>query len=267
MQNWREENLQEADGIIVGANQDFERFLPWWWHQYSFHNAYPVTFVDFGMSERARLWCALRGEVRILNLPENFVAPIQAVDPTLLLLWKKMYKDNGWNSRREWFKKPFALLQTPYARTIWIDLDCEVRGDLSPLFSLCDSLGGIAVTPLNQDSQQKLLECHLRLPEEQIYSSGVIVYRRHIPPINEWAERSFHENVEFFGDQDILSRVLYERKTVVSPLPDSYHDTATNDPKNVIIQHWGGKEGKQHILKMIQKMSASFPDLRELLLD
>lgn len=50
-------------GIIVGCDQGQEWLMSWWWSHYRKHNKYPVTFADFGLSDRARKWCSERGEV------------------------------------------------------------------------------------------------------------------------------------------------------------------------------------------------------------
>ena len=44
--------------------------------------------------------------------------------------------DAFWQCRNAWFKKPLACLQSPFKRTIWVDLDCEVRRELGELFAL-----------------------------------------------------------------------------------------------------------------------------------
>ena len=48
---WRTEGLKEGDGVIVGSDYSQEWLLPWWWENYTKHNRYPVTFVDFGLSQ------------------------------------------------------------------------------------------------------------------------------------------------------------------------------------------------------------------------
>ncbi len=264
MAQWREESLQEGDGIIVGVDCNLEWALPWWWLYYSSHNTYPVTFVDFGMTGRAKQWCSERGELRALAISNDFVLPMDKIAPDLALRWKKEITGHWWECRTGWFKKPLALLHTPYQRTIWIDIDCEVRGELSPIFTFCHNPAGLAVTPVSESAHEDLLKIQLRHPDEVIYSSGLVVYERHSPIIEEWAERALTQNAEFFGDQDLLSRILYERKTPFSPLPEMYHHIALDDRLDTLVKHWGGGRGKVHILEMMRKLSALFPGILDL---
>ena len=77
------------------------------------------TFVDLGMSHYGKTFCSERGEVIPLQMDLAFSDGESVRD-----------------KRHSWFKKPFALLLSPFAHSIWLDLDCEVLGSLAPLFSL-----------------------------------------------------------------------------------------------------------------------------------
>ena len=78
------------------------------------YNDQPVTFVDFGdMSTKAVQWCQKRGLVIKLELSDSFMAKKDAIDPYQAALWEKM-QPNVWALRFTWYKKPFALLQSPF---------------------------------------------------------------------------------------------------------------------------------------------------------
>jgi hypothetical protein len=82
----------------------------------------PVAFVDGGMSDKRRAWCDKRGHlvsVEHIDLP------------------------------RSW-RKPEALHLTPFERTLWLELDCEVRGDVSKMFADWDDRE-IVVAPNKRD--------------------------------------------------------------------------------------------------------------------
>ena len=97
------------DGIVVIASHAQEWMLPWWWMHYHFHNSLPVAFIDLGLSEAARRWCARRGEV--IPLKEG--------------------------------QKPNAMLLSPFENSLLIDLDAQVCAPLDPLFELPRHPSGI----------------------------------------------------------------------------------------------------------------------------
>jgi hypothetical protein len=72
----------------------------------------PLTIVDLGLTDEQSAWCschqARRVAVDLLPMPCN------------VKMWQ------GWN-------KPFFICRSPFRRTLWIDADCVVVGDLQPL--------------------------------------------------------------------------------------------------------------------------------------
>ena len=55
-------------GVVVGSDIGSEWMLEWWFNNYSKHNDFPVTFVDYGMSLEASRWCEERGRFRAPDL-------------------------------------------------------------------------------------------------------------------------------------------------------------------------------------------------------
>src|SRR5579862_7309437 len=135
---WRTDFNPQKNGIIVGTDLTQEWLLPWWWKHYSAFNAYPVAFVDFGMSDPVKDWCRERGELISLFVADVFVAEREEIDPALVKQMEEACGKEFWPSRHAWFKKPLACLQSPFVKSLWIDLDCEIRGQLDPLFDLCE---------------------------------------------------------------------------------------------------------------------------------
>src|SRR5580692_7422515 len=146
---WNRTNFQ-GDGILVGADVSQEYLLPWWWDHYSRHNSFPVTWIDFGLSEQMKDWCREKGELISLKIcSELFMATQDEVSikensdlPFEIQIRPKyinpFQEDSDlWKARHIWFKKPFALLQSPYKRSIWLDCDCEIRGNIKELFDYC----------------------------------------------------------------------------------------------------------------------------------
>ncbi len=80
-----------------------------------------------------------------LPVADIFVKEREEIDSSIAYDWEAYYGEQFWISRRAWFKKPLACLRSPFKRTIWIDLDCEVLGSLRGLFDTCQNPSGIAL--------------------------------------------------------------------------------------------------------------------------
>jgi len=235
--NWHESHFQGGDGIVVAADENQEWFLKWWWENYSKHNTYPVTFFDIGMSKSARHWCESKGNVLSFSFPKNWIKDKKYIDPQAIKEWELRYQGNLWEGRKQWFSKPYILLQSPYQRSIWMDLDCEVRNSLKKLFDFCNEGDGFSVLKLE-------------LPDSDIYSAGVIVSRRYSPVVKKWAENIYKDNAKHFGDENILIELLSKEKYKITPYSLLYN-WPTFIPQNVdtVIRHHIGGYGKTQILK------------------
>ena len=113
------------NGILVGVSQELEHLIPLWFASYKKHNDYPVAFIDFGLSPLLRLLCQELGT--LIPLTRTFTDP---TEESLLHFRAKYGHGDFLTPRRQWLKKPLALLLSPFEQTIWVDIDCEVR-DLS----------------------------------------------------------------------------------------------------------------------------------------
>lgn len=235
---WRPYPKEKPAGIIVGSDLTQEWLLPWWWEKYRTHNDFPVTFVDFGMSKEKRAWCQERGELILLPIADIFVAEKEQVDPTLIDQWEGIYGGRFWPSRSAWFKKPLACLQSPYKRSIWIDLDCEIRGSIKELFSLCEGGDGMALAEEGYDPSLGFM----------MYNSGVIIFKRSLSAIESWAHLAFEANHAYAGDQDLLSKVIHDERVKIMTLSPLYNWSRRKEKNpDAIIYHWHGQHGKSHI--------------------
>lgn len=233
-------------GVIVGCDENQEWILPWFWNHYSTHNTLPVLFVDFGLSAEAAQWCKQRGKVISLpsQLPE--MKPRIALDPGIVERWEAAYGTGFWKARSCWFKKPFALLQTPFEKTLWLDLDCEVKDDVSPLFSSFTE--EISLVPEPRYAQEHMRAFSIRNEKEIIYNSGVVLFRHGSPTILEWAIESMHRADAFWSDQHLLSRLILERQTHVTELSQLYNwYMAFGKNEQARIIHRLGDPGKEYI--------------------
>jgi hypothetical protein len=229
-------------GILVGCDHNQEWMLEWWWSHYSQHNCYPVGFVDFGMSAEAKKWCQNKGHWISLNGPKDFVYPQSLISRELVDEWEKIYGKELWKGREKWFYKPFALQETPFDETIWIDLDCEVTGPLAPLFNKVHVHSKMALARDTGPSTQ-----------EEGYNTGVIAYHRTSPLLTLWTELSFLHNDRFLGDQDALSFLIHSENIEVAELPSKYNWVVREGINfEAIILHWAGKWGKDVISRSLR---------------
>ncbi|MBI2809471.1 MAG: hypothetical protein HYX67_01380 [Candidatus Melainabacteria bacterium] len=244
---WRKTGLNDRDGIVVACDLSQEWLLPWWWEHYSVYNSHPVAFVDLGMSETMRQWCKERGDYIFLPVADIFV---EALDPSLVKKMESEFGSEFWPSRNAWFKKPLACLQSPFKRSIWLDLDCAVLGPLDALFELCDEGFAAAV-------EQAYFE-----PGKIDFNTGVMVFKRGLTLIETWAEWSVERNRQFRGDQDVLATLLTEQKLPVVEIPACYNWSRTREctPQTVVLHYHGilGKKAIQHQL-LRTSLNALFP--------
>lgn len=241
---WRKERYQGGDGVLVGCDATQEWLLPWWWNHYSRHNLHPVLWIDLGLTEKMKEWCRKRGTLITLRIADIFVVPREEILSEHASVWENQFGIAFWNCRNAWFKKPFAFLQTPFKRSIWIDTDCEVKGSISPLFSYADHPSGLAMRP----------ETYCWRENEPLFNSGVVVFQWGLPCIELWAQWALEKSDQFAGDQDILSQILLEKKISIPHLPDRYNQSRRDLTEEALILHWHGSNGKKIIeSKLIQE--------------
>ncbi len=240
---WNTDKILAEKGILVACDITQEWILPWWWDHYQKTNQYPVCFIDLGMSKPKKSWCQERGIYRALRTPDPFVAEKSEVNSDRIQDWEGHYGKSFWLNRNAWFKKPLACLLTAFEKTIWLDIDCKVQGSLEPLFSLSDTSAGFSIAKENRS----VGDC-------PIFNSGVMVFKRMLPLIEEWANLAYFENHAYAGDQDVLSFLIKERKIAFHELPQTYNWSRCNreNPQAQIL-HLHGLYGKTVIAHEIMR--------------
>ncbi len=181
------------------------------------------------MTETATSWCKERGQY--IELPSHSDS-LRPLSPENKELWGELLGEGIWSFREPWFKKPLAYLHTPFPLTCWIDLDCEIRGDLKPLFqSLSDAEIAIARDIVHERAWN--------LPDEVTYNSGVVVFRQNAKIIQHWAEMAAKLNNKFMSDQDALSRAIYLHQPNLIELPQIYnwHKIQDRNPEALILHY------------------------------
>lgn len=247
---WNPNFKAETSGVIVGCAQNQEWLLPWWWMNLCLHNLYPVCFINFGnMSPAAQAWCKKRGQFITLEGIEQFIKGKEGVEPAKAAHWEEQYGKDIWLKRTSWFKKPFALLQTPFEKAVWLDVDCQVKGSLEPLFNAYLSTADVAM------AEDLFLQKSNLDPDYTIYNAGVIAYHRGSKLILEWAGLSTEQNHLFRGDQAMLCKLISSNRFSFTSLPDVFNwPAAYGVDRNVIIMHWWSNTGKELIREKIANL-------------
>jgi hypothetical protein len=209
MLNWI--NQVSVDlAVLVGCDLHLEWMLPWWHEHYSNHNKLPLYFADFGMSQVAKDWCLARGSV--LDLVAN-------------------------SNRKSWFKKPLAILKTPAIKIIWTDIDCEIRGDLSPLFDYATPLG-LTLDPHNKIAKRV---------GGPVVATGVVAVEHGCPIVCKWAKSCMKSPLR--GDQEVLNNILGEYPVNIMP-PEYQWLRLDGNNTGALIMHWTGPVGKNTIRRL-----------------
>jgi len=236
------------EGIIVGCDCNQEWLLPWWWEHYTRFNSYPVAFIDFGMSKTAAAWCREKGQYLIL--PSS--SPLKEVAPQIKEQWENRLGSGIWHFRPALFKKPLAFLQSPFPLSCWIDLDCEIRGNLEPLFSSLALGTEIALVREPEYVQEKDRSQNLNFPDEISYNSGVVAFRQRAEILEAWAKTALNDNQAYISDQNALSRAIYLHSPRLVELPNIYNWQICQgaNPEAIIIHYIAS--WKLEILKQLK---------------
>ena len=195
-------------GVMVHCDKNQEWMLDWWWENYRAYNDFPVQFVDLGMTSEGAEFCKARGSYVKLS--------------TLDL--------------KVWFKKPFALKLTQFKRTLYVDLDCHIRGSVYDLFA---DFNGFTISrdkPNNFSTVKRPIQ------------AGVILYDWGETIINEWCANTVKRYMKYRSDQDVLD---HTHKTITE-LPHEYHwPRIMGENKRALIYHYTGTIGKKLIKQML----------------
>ena len=240
---WRSQ-VSHSRGIICGSDAKQEWLLPWWWSRLRDHSMDRVAFCDFGMTEEARQWCRERGELISMPLIPHQIAPKESFSIEFIQVWEKNYTDTVWDLRHVWFKKPFACLGTPFQRSIWLDLDCEVVGNLEPLFQMCNRESQIGIV-------REFTKAHYpQFHPDAHYNSGVIVFEHGLPLIEKWASGALESTDQFGGDDVLLSHLINSTRIPVVEIPNIYNWRISQGINlDAVVWHWMRDGGKTFIQK------------------
>jgi len=206
--------------FLTGADSKQEWMLPWFFENYKKYNKLPVIVADFGMSPEG-LAIAKRHAKEIIDL--------------------KAEREKGW------FLKPKSMWKSPAKNTVWIDLDCEVRGDISDIFKQLEpnKLAMVKDHPW----------CERR--GQLWHNSGVVGFIGKPPILGAWMDQVARSRA--VGDQEVLHGMLnpITKITYIKDLPHKYNvlriDMTIDNriPKDPLVVHWTGSKGKDEIRRQM----------------
>lgn len=208
-----------SNAFLIGCDENQEWMLSWFLKNYKKHNKTPLIFADFGLTDTGR--AIARGNAdHILDFSAE--------------------KGKGW------FLKPKCMWYSPAKKTVWLDLDCEIRGDLSPIFDLLrpDMLNMVEDVPWSNRRG------------EVWHNSGVVGFVDKPIILKHWMNQV--EKTPQVGDQEVLHSLLtpITKLKYINDLPRKYNtlridfidDTAVENPA---VIHWTGQKGKDEIRRQI----------------
>ena len=214
-----EVNLSKA--VLVGSDANTEWMLPWFVENFKKHNDTHLSIVDFGMTEEAQKWC----ETNVDSLGDMRVETPHA-----------------------WFLKPFAMANSPFKKTIWLDIDCEILGDVSPIFSkiVPDKLSMVVDRPWSKRFNTTM------------YNSGVVAFEGRPKILELWCERI--KSKPSRGDQETLHEMLdpLQQMMYINEIENKWNVLRLQHiegPKvnDAVVNHWTGMKGKEHIRSLINE--------------
>ena len=233
-------------GILTGCNAEQEWMLKWWWENYSKHNNYPVTFCDFGMTPSAKKWCSKRG--KILPFDPQSLPLTQNSAP-----WSGKLSKSALNRRSLWFSKPLILSKTPYAKTIWTDLDCEILKDLAPLFDMTESKDGFAIAYDSDENTKHARQNQTLKGGVKVLQAGVLAFKKASPVIPAWIDYCLKNLESEASDQTALSHLQAESPFDITILSNKYNWLNPEAPSpHAVIYHHNGTSRKRKLFSEIR---------------
>ncbi len=232
------------NGIITGCDRNQEWLLPWWYEQIREHHPdLPIAFADMGISDTAKRWCSDRG----ILIPESQIDPLSPFPQEIGWLYqKKKWKCKGCPPIPNdiSFRKPLIMQQSPFERSLWLDLDCQVVGNLTPLFSM-----KLPPTKLAVRSSAALFEMESIDECEKMNvascNSGVILFEKESYLLHFWCHLVQQARNSFCVDDQLLAFAIHKYLVPVGEfsLKNNWLSRWGLN-KNAVIIHWAGAEEK-----------------------
>jgi len=208
------------EAFLTGCNSGHEWMLPWFFKNFKKHCKKPLIFSDFGLSELG---------LKIVR--ENCHAVMNL----------------GNVEERGWFRKPLSMWKSPSKKTVWLDLDCEVKDNIDGIFDLLepDKLAMVEDKPLSLRRGHKW------------HNSGVVGFIDKPIILSLWCGAVRKNHQQGIGDQEILDEMLspITKISYIKDLPNEYNvmrlQLEDGYKGNIKIMHWTGEKGKYIIRRQM----------------
>ena len=207
------------EAFLTGCDVNHEWMLEWFFKNYQKHVKSRLVFANFGLLEDG------------LKTVRKYVDAVMDLTKT---------------SEQGWFKKPLSMLKCPAKKTVWIDLDCEIREDISDLFQklVVNKLSMVEDKPWTKRRQ------------ELWHNSGIVGFIDKPVILYKWVE-AVKDNPQV-GDQEVLHSILNPITKIgnINDLPNEYNvmrlQTELDNYNGPIkVMHWTGPKGKEKIKRML----------------
>ncbi len=208
------------EAFLTGCDANHEWMLEWFFKNYQKHiKNSPIVFSDFGLTEAG------------LKTVRKYVDAVM---------------DLTKSSEKGWFKKPLSMLSCPSKKTVWIDMDCEIREDISNIFKLLvpNKLSMVEDKPWTKRRQ------------ELWHNSGIVGFIDKPVILAQWAQQV--KAKPEVGDQEVLHSMLnpITKIGVINDLPNEYNVMRLQTELDsyvgpIKVMHWTGAKGKEKIKRML----------------
>ncbi|MBF8264122.1 MAG: hypothetical protein HW387_1787 [Parachlamydiales bacterium] len=241
--------MGQSSGVLVGCDQNQEWLLfPWYCHIRKHNPEIPIAFGDLGMSKESRNWCENRG----ILIPASQIpsVPLQTMQergwPYGGDRWLQddLDPNHSQSLRAVLFRKPLLMKRSPFERTLYLDLDCQILGNLSSLFSMRLGRAKIALRTANDFYEMKAMGTGQSMFIRS-YNSGVVLFEKNSRLLDFWIFLLDREIHSFNNDDRLLSFAIsnYGMRPTRLALKYNWLYHWGPNPK-AVIYHWIGDAGK-----------------------
>jgi hypothetical protein len=224
-------------GILSICDREYEWMIPWWFYSIRRFSSLPLHIIDIGLSIEMQNWCNRYSIGMTPFSIQKFPIQKEDLNKNLKTAWENDYLGDLWKNRQVWFAKPEALLFSPFQKTLFLDLDCEI---VAPIDGLLEKQTPFAICENPYYDQ-----------EDYRFNSGVILYEKR-DIIHQWALKSYEESEKRMGDENVLSAVLSKTTFPFTCIEEKFNCRPTSkNRENACIIHHVGIEGKRNIMAQI----------------
>lgn len=241
----------KVNGILVGFDFHHEEMALYFLRRYHRFTKTPIAIADFGVTEKFK---------------NEFLVPITEQKGTPL--YRAPIITVQAEGVKGWHLKPFAFAQSPFDRTMWMDVDIVIRKDPAQLLDQYKQGFVGSADPympsawLETPNTNAAPWTNFQVKPMTVIGTGCFVADTHSPLISEWC-RIIQENPKRFrGDMEALATLIrcgWTAKPEFKPVvvwPPKAHCTRLYPVKhrgNCKLQHYNGPEGHAELISKFRQ--------------